>query len=109
MTMIVSSVAAAILASTSPAMGGAAMPFLDPVQHRRGDQDEALAARRAGDILPLREIERRVIPSMRGAQYIGFSFESASAVYTLKFLREGKVIWVMVDARSGAVIGRAGG
>ena len=78
----------------------------EPVQHRRADQDAALNARREGRILPLREIENRVVPGMRGAQYIGFDFDSAAAVYTLKFLRDGTVIWVSVDARSGAVIGR---
>jgi hypothetical protein len=73
-----------------------------------GDQDAALAARMTGRILPLREIERRVVPMMGSAKYIGFDFDSASAVYTLKFLREGSVIWVSVDGRSGAVVGRAG-
>jgi uncharacterized membrane protein YkoI len=81
-----------------------AVPAAD--QHR--DQSEAYAARTAGRILPLREIERRVVPAMGGAQYIGFDFDSAAVVYTLKFLRDGRVIWVEVDGRSGAVIGRSG-
>ena len=45
---------------------------------------------------------------MQGAQYLGFDFDSATAVYTLKFLRDGSLIWVMVDGRSGNVIGRTG-
>ncbi len=81
-------------------------PRFDRAQSYR-DQDAALAARKQGRILPLREIENRVVPHVR-AQYIGFDFDSASAVYTLKFLRERSVIWVMVDGRSGNVIGRSG-
>ena len=68
----------------------------------------AWQARRQGRMLPLREIERRVVPTMKGAQYIGFDFDSGSAIYTLKFLRDGNVIWVDVDGRSGQVIGRTG-
>ena len=45
---------------------------------------------------------------MTGAQYIGVDFDPGSAVYTLKFLRGGAVIWVDVDGRSGQVLGRTG-
>ena len=45
---------------------------------------------------------------MKDAQYIGFDFEMPSAIYTLKFLKDGNVIWVDVDGRSGQVIGRTG-
>ena len=76
------------------------------LQHR--DQRDAFHARQAGRILPLREIEGRVIPTMRGSQYLGFDFESDSGIYTLKFLRDGTVIWVEVDGRSGQIIGRTG-
>ncbi len=85
----------------------AAMPALAQ-QHpqRRSAQAEAFDARREGRILPLRRIEERVIPTMRGAEYLGFDFDMGSAVYTLKFLRDGTVIWVHVDGRSGQIIGR---
>ena len=83
---------------------GAAMPP-DPCQ-QRGDQDRAFRARREGRILPLPEIERRVLPMMRGAQYLGPDFDADRGIYTLKFLRDGAVIWVMVDARSGQIVGR---
>ena len=75
---------------------------------RRGDQRSAFEARKTGRSLPLREIEARVIPTMRGAQYIGVDYDSGSAIYTLKFLRDGNVIWVSVDGRTGAVISRTG-
>jgi len=79
-----------------------------PLQ-RHGDQMSAFEQRRAGRILPLPEIERRVVPTMKGAQYIGMEFDGSTLVYTLKFLRDGKVIWVDVDGRSGQVLGRTGG
>ena len=77
-----------------------------PVQDR--DSLAAWHATRQGKVLPLKEIERRVIPTMKGAQYIGFDLELPSGIYTLKFLRDGTVIWVDVDGRSGQVIGRTG-
>ena len=79
---------------------------VEPCQRR--DQDRAFEARKEGRILPLPEIERRVIPMMRGAQYLGPEVDFDTGVYTLKFLRNGSVIWVRVDGRSGQVIGRTG-
>ena len=84
----------------------AALPVAADAQHRRGDQAAAREAREQGLILPLREIELRVVPTMKGAQYLGFDFDSEGAIYTLKFLRNGTVIWVDVDGRSGRVVGR---
>jgi hypothetical protein len=75
-------------------------------QRRRDDQREARMARRDGRILPVPEIERRVVPTMGGAQYLGFDFDPEGAIYTLKFLRNGTVIWVDVDGRSGRIVGR---
>jgi uncharacterized membrane protein YkoI len=89
----------ALIAAFAPASGDA---------QRRGDQHQAFEARRSGRLLPLPEIERKVVPSMRGAQYIGFDFDSSTAIYTLKFLRDGKVIWVEVDGQTGQVLGRTG-
>ncbi|QNE32152.1 hypothetical protein F1C10_09490 [Sphingomonas sp. NBWT7] len=92
-----------------------ALPLLlavSPAAAQPGDgQRDGVAAWRAlreGRILSIREIEKRVVPTMKDAQYIGFDFEMPSAVYTLKFLRDGTVIWVDVDGRSGQVIGRTG-
>ncbi|MBW4330004.1 hypothetical protein KY084_03845 [Stakelama sp. CBK3Z-3] len=78
-------------------------------QSRHSDQNAAREARQAGRILPLREIQRRVLPQMPDAQYLGFDFEPPTATYTLKFLREGAVIWVDVDGRSGHILRRTGG
>ena len=88
-----------------PAAGAATAQVHD---QRRSDQMRAYDARRDGRIMSQHEIERRVVPTMVGAQYLGFELDVASAVYTLKFLRDGTVIWVDVDGRSGQIIGRSG-
>ena len=76
------------------------------IAQHHSDQRSAFEARRMGRGMPVREIERRVVPTMAGAQYIGFDYDPGTAVYTLKFLRNGKVIWVDVDGRTGVVLGR---
>jgi hypothetical protein len=76
--------------------------------HLQRDQQRAWEARREGRVLPLPEIERRVVPMMRGAQYLGPELDPDTGIYTLKFLRNGTVIWVKVDGRSGQIIGRTG-
>ena len=86
----------------------APMAFQAPDQ-RRNEQQRAFDARRTGRILPLPEIERRVVPTMGSAQYIGFDFDSRTGIYTLKFLRNGNVIWIDVDGRTGQVMSRSGG
>ena len=75
-------------------------------QRRHDDQQQARKARRDGRIMSVPEIERRVVPMMKGAQYLGFDFDPDGAIYTLKFLRNGTVIWIDVDGRSGRVVGR---
>ena len=74
------------------------------------DNGQARAAQRreAGRALSAREIERRVIPMMNGAQYLGFDYDPESEIYTLKFLRNGNVIWVDVDGRTGRILRRTG-
>ncbi|CUS46277.1 MAG: PepSY domain-containing protein [Pseudomonadota bacterium] len=91
--------------SAFAALGPVSAPA-EPIQRR--DQEEAFDQLRQGRIMPLREIESRVLPRMSGAQYLGVELDSATSVYTLKFVRKGTVIWVYVDARSGKVIGQDG-
>lgn len=67
-------------------------------------QDKARKDLRAGSVRPLREIEQRVLPAMRGAQYLGPEYDPVMQAYRLKFIRDGRVIFVDVDARSGEVI-----
>lgn len=75
---------------------------------RDGGQNRAWEERKTGRILPLPEIERRVMPMMGGARYLGPELDPDSGIYTLKFLRNGNVIWVKVDGRTGQIIGRIG-
>lgn len=74
---------------------------------RRGEPQKVFDAAKAGRLLPLPEIERRVLPKMPGAQYLGVDIDVDSGIYTLKFLRNGLVIWVDVDGRSGQIVGRS--
>lgn len=87
------------------AVGSFAMPA--SAQQSRSDQGEARKEMRAGNVLSLREIERRVLPSMRGAEYLGPAYDSTAMAYRLKFIRDGRVMFVDVDARTGRVLRRS--
>ena len=73
----------------------------------RKDQDEAYAAARQGAILPLGEIINSVRQQV-GGSFLGSDFDSGARRYYLKYMREGSVVVVEVDARSGAVLGVTG-
>jgi hypothetical protein len=97
----------AAAAGTAAALGaGPAQPLPGDAQ-ADGDHRAARAARLEGRNLPLREIERRVVPKVSGARYLGFNFDPGTTVYTLKFLRDGIIIWVTVDGRSGQILDRS--
>jgi len=76
-------------------------------RERRDDQNEARAQMMAGEVKKLREIEALVIPRMKGAQYIGPEFDPTALVYRLKFIRKGRVIFIDVDGRTGAILRRS--
>ena len=76
-------------------------------EQSRSDQGDARREMRAGNQLSLREIERRILPQMRGSEYLGPSYDSTARAYRLKFIRDGRVTYVDVDARTGRVIGRS--
>ena len=96
MTLFRTLLAAAIAAglSATPAMA-------DPPR----DQDRAFKATREGRSMPLPRIERRVLPFMGGADYLGPEFNGQT--YRLKFMQDGRVIWVDVDAATGRIIRRS--
>jgi hypothetical protein len=73
----------------------------------RGDQGEARREAKAGTQLSLREIERRILPQMRDSEYLGPAYDSTARAYRLKFIKDGRVTYVDVDARTGKVIGRS--
>lgn len=59
---------------------------------------------RAGNVRSLREIEQVVLPTMPGMQYLGPEYDAAALAYRLKFIKNGRVTFVDVDARSGEVL-----
>ena len=69
------------------------------------DADRAFDAARHGRAMPLPKIERRVMPFMGGADYLGPEFNGER--YRLKFVKDGQVIWVDVDAATGRIVGRS--
>lgn len=59
---------------------------------------------RAGNVRSLREIEQQVLPTMGGMQYLGPEYDPTAMAYRLKFIRQGRVVFVDVDARSGQIL-----
>jgi hypothetical protein len=86
---------AALLAVTSapPALAGPA-----------DEQGEVRKEMKNGNVRPLREIEKRVIPTMPGMQYLGPEYDPEAMAYRLKFIRDGRVRFVDIDARSGNIM-----
>jgi uncharacterized membrane protein YkoI len=89
-------IAPLILALTIPVMPAYAGP--------KDEQGKARKELRAGNVRSLREIEQKVLPMMPGAQYLGPEYDPAALAYRLKFIREGRVIFIDVDARSGEIM-----
>ncbi|MEO7787422.1 MAG: PepSY domain-containing protein [Sphingomicrobium sp.] len=87
------------------ALGSALIAFPAGAERPR-DQDRAFRATQDGRAMPLPRIERQVMPTMSGADYLGPEFHGDT--YRLKFVRDGRVIWVDVDAATGRVIGKTG-
>ena len=69
------------------------------------DADRAFDAKRQGRAMALPKIERRVMPFMGGADYLGPEFSGDRN--RLKFVKNGQVIWVDVDAATGRIVGRS--
>jgi hypothetical protein len=78
-----------------------------PAHAKRDDQGQAREDMRAGAVRSLREIEGSVLPQMRGSKYLGPEYDPAAMAYRLKFIREGRVVWLDVDARTGRVLRRS--
>ncbi len=91
-TLIIAAAVAGGLAS-APALGG-------PPR----DADRAWQATREGRSMPLPQLERRVVPMMGGADYLGPELNGDT--YRFKFMQNGHVIWVDVDGQ-GRVVRRS--
>lgn len=85
------------LALAIPAVASAGPP--------NDEQNDARRDLRAGNVHSLRDIERQVLPTMRGMQYLGPEYDPEAMAYRLKFIRDGRVVFVDVDARTGQVRG----
>jgi len=68
------------------------------------EQGQVRKEMRAGNVRSLREIEQQILPQMRGMQYLGPEYDAAAMAYRLKFIREGRVVFVDVDARTGRIV-----
>jgi hypothetical protein len=84
-----------------------AVPLLPALAEPGGEQGSVRKETRAGNVRSLREIEQRVLPTMPGMEYLGPEYDPAAMVYRLKFIRQGRVVFVDVDARSGTIIGQS--
>jgi len=69
------------------------------------DADRAWQNKREGRSMPLPQLERRVMPMMGGADYLGP--EMNGDTYRFKFMQNGRVIWVDVDAQTGRILRRS--
>ena len=93
-TLLLAGILATGLAS-APALG-------DPPR----DSERAFQGRREGRSMPLPQLERRVMPFMGpNADYLGPELNGGS--YRMKFIQNGRVIWVDVDPQTGRIIRRS--
>lgn len=74
---------------------------------QRGEQDAARRAMLDGQTMPFSLIKRRVDAAMGGATYLGAEFNPSSNRYRLKYVKDGKVVWVDADGRTGDITGWA--
>jgi hypothetical protein len=68
------------------------------------EQQRAFEATREGRSMPLPQLERRIMPIMGGADYLGPELNGDT--YRFKFMQNGRVIWVDVDGQ-GRIIRRS--
>ena len=75
----------------------------DPTPPR--EQERAFEATREGRSMPLPQLERRVLPFMGGADYLGPELNGGT--YRFKFMQNGRVIWIDVDGQTGRILRRS--
>ena len=75
-------------------------------QNGRFVGSKTFKTKREGRSMPLPQLERRVMPFMDGADYLGPEMNGQGTV-RMKFIRNGRVIWVDVDPRTGRIIQRS--
>jgi uncharacterized membrane protein YkoI len=95
---------AALLAGALVASGYSSLPA---GAQSRDDQGKARKESNEGRQLTSREIEKIVLPQMKGFNYLTFEYDGVAKVYRLKFIKDGHVVFVDVDARTGKIISRS--
>ena len=90
------------------ALGTTALTPTADARPRDREQDAAFKGTKEGRFIPLRVIESRILPRMRGFDYLGPELDPGIGLYRLKFMRGAQVIWIDVDARTGEVVGKSG-
>ncbi len=93
---------ASLLAAVS--IGLMPLAATDASAQSREDQQNVRTHMQAGRVMSVREIERRIIPQMRDNEYLGFEYDGVATAYRLKFIKDGQVVWVDVDARTARVL-----
>ena len=93
-----------LIATFAPAAPFASVAW---AQQRADEQGDARRELRNGNVRSLREIEARVLPTKQGMQYLGPEYDPTAMAYRLKFIRDGRVVFVDVDARTGQVMGES--
>jgi hypothetical protein len=84
-----------------------AAPGFAHANPRPDEQGSVRREMRAGNVQSLRDIERKIVPAMRGMEYLGPEYDPAAVAYRLKFIRDGRVVFVDVDARTGRILGES--
>jgi hypothetical protein len=110
---LVAGILAALLASAPAAAGPRHDDRQRDWQDRDGpprgwpqrDSERAFMDVQQGRAMPLPQLERRVMPQMPGAEYLGPELNRGT--YRLKFMQDGRVIWVDVDSQTGRIIRRS--
>src|SRR3569623_3043343 len=91
-----------LLAGLLAAVRSSAPALADPPR----DSQRAFQGRQEGRSMPLPQLERRVMPFMGpNADYLGPEINGGS--YRMKFIQNGRVIWVDVDPQTGRIIRRS--
>ena len=94
--------------SSAPALADRPRNHAPDQEQSRGphrEQERAFEDIRQGRSMPLPQLERRVMPFMGGADYLGPEINGGT--YRMKFIQNGRVIWVDVDPQTGRIIRRS--
>lgn len=91
-----------LIAAFAVSLAGAAMPAMAFAP--KADQQSVRQQMNDGKVLSLRQIESIILPRMKGMEYLGPEYDQDSKIYRLKFVNDGRVIFVDVDARSGQIL-----